>query len=489
MITRTSRRRILQGIGLGLGSIATSAFVAACGGSAAPAAPPATQAAQPTAAAPAASSPTSAPTKAAEAAPAAPTAKPTTAPAQNAATGGSASGSIRLLTTHGPVMGKFIQVSLDKFQKKYPNVKVSWEDLTASYYDKIGTMAAGGTLPDVVNLRSFDMYDWYRKKALYDVSDMMKADSLSADMYAATIGSCFQGGHYWGLPYDASVDILFYNKDLFDKAGVKYPAKDWTWDKLLEAAKALTIKSGSDTTQYGFAAMPPLSDWQGEAFLLQNGARYVNDERTQFLPDLQPATEAVKWWTDLVVTHHVAPTPAAQSAIDMFTVGKGAMYIGGQWQIPGYREGLKFNWDCNWLPAGPAGQKLETQGGTYIIYSKTKVPDASWAMLKWITSEPDWQASVYGASGYSVPAWKEVEGSFVELTKPPKSLPPANAQVVLDELHQASTGALWPNYWEALKAWTDQISNVLLGKSTPEQATKAAQENANKVITAALASG
>jgi len=400
-----------------------------------------------------------------------------------------ASGNIRLLTTHGPTMGKFIQDSLDKFGKQYPNIKVSWEDLTANYYDKIGTMAAGGTLPDVVNLRSFDMYDWYRKKALYDVTDLMKQDKLTADMYQATMGSCFQGGRYWGLPYDASVDIIFYNKDLFDKAGLKYPTKDWTWDKLLEAAKGLTTKGGSDTAQYGFASMPPVSDWQGEAFLLQNGAHFVSDDRTKFFPDLPPAIETIKWWTDLVTVHHVAPTPAANSAIDLFTTGKGAMSIGGQWNIPGDRDGLKFNWDTAWLPAGPKGQKVETQGGTYIIYSKTQAPPASWEMLKWITSEPDWQANVYGASGYSVPAWKEVESSFTDPTKPPKSLPPANAQVVLDELHVASTGQVWPDYWNALKAYTDQISLVLLGKATPEQAAKAAQDGANKIIADALANG
>jgi ABC-type glycerol-3-phosphate transport system substrate-binding protein len=291
------------------------------------------------------------------------------------------------------------------------------------------------------------------------------------------------------LPYDASVDIIFYNKDLFDKAKLSYPSKDWTWDKLLEAAKALTVKSGSDTSQYGFAAMPPLSDWQGEAFLLQNGAHFVSDDRTKFLPDLAPVTATIKWWTDLVVSSNVAPTPAANTAVDLFTVGKGGMYIGGQWNIPGYREGLKFNWDTAWLPAGPKGQQLETQGGTYIIYSKTKAPDASWPMLKWITSMPDWQTSVYGASGYSVPALKEVDGSFTEQTKPPKSLPPANAQVVLDELAAASTGELWPDYWNTLKAWTDQISLVLLGKATPQQAAQDAQTNGNKVIADALANG
>jgi multiple sugar transport system substrate-binding protein len=386
-------------------------------------------------------------------------------------------------------MAPFIQKSVANFQSKYPNIKVSWEDLVANYYDKIDAMAAGGTLPDVVNLRSFDMYDWYRKKALYDVTDQMKADGLTADNYVATVGSCLQAGRYWGLPYDASVDIIFYNKDLFDKAGIGYPAKDWTWDKVLDAAKALTQKSGSDTSQYGFASMPPISDWQGEAFLLQNGARFVSDDRTKFLPDLPPVIDTLKWWTGLVTQFHVAPTPAANSSVDLFSIGKGGMAILGQWQIPSYRQGLKFKWDVAWLPAGPKGQNLETQGGTYIIYGKTKAPEAAWPMLKWITSETDWQANVYGASGYSVPAWKEADDSFVAPTKAPQNLPPTNAQVVLDELASASTGELWPNYWQALKAWTDQISLVLLGKATPEQAAQAAQTNANKIISDALASG
>lgn len=484
-----TRRQALRSVALGASTALMSAAIAACGGGAAPASPAAAPT-QATGSAPPTTAPAAAPTTASAAAPTA-AAAPTTAPAAQptAAAKTSGAGEIRLLTTHGPSLQTVIKTSLANFQKANPTVKVSWEDLVANYYDKIGTMAAGGTLPDVVNLRSFDMYDWYRKKALYDVTNLMKQENLTPDKYVATIGSCLQEGKYWGLPYDASVDIIFYNKDLFDKSGVKYPDKSWTWDKLLEAAKALTKTSGADTTQYGFAAMPPIGDWQAEAFLLQSGARFVSDDRTKFLPTTAEAVSTLQWWTDLVTKYKVAPTPASNSSVDLFSVGKGAMNIAGQWQIPTYRQGLKFAWDSAWLSAGPKGQQLETQGGTYIISSKTKVPDASWAMLKWITSEPDWQQNVYGVPGYSVPAWKEVDDSFVAPTKPPKSQPPSNAQVVLDELATASTGEVWPNYWNALKAWTDQVNLVLLGKATPDQAVKAAQDGANKIIQDALTNG
>ena len=95
-------------------------------------------------------------------------AEPTAAPAAAGAT------TVRLLTTHGATMAPFIQKSLDNFAKEHPEVKIDHEDLTEGYYDRLNVMLASSTLPDVVNLRSFDMYDWYRQGSLYDISEYLK---------------------------------------------------------------------------------------------------------------------------------------------------------------------------------------------------------------------------------------------------------------------------------------------------------------------------
>ena len=246
----------------------------------------------------------------------------------------------------------------------------------------------------------------------------------------------------------------------------------------------MTSGSGAAAT-FGLASPPPLNAWLAEPFLHQAGARFANKERSAFTTDTPEATAAIQWVADLVLKHKVAPTPEQGTAINLFNVGRGAMTFNGQWQIPGFREALKYSWDVAPLPAGPKGKAQITHGGTYIGYSKTKVPDLAWTMIKWIAG-PDWQRNVYGLSGYSVPSLTSEDDAFVEPSKEGK--PPKNAEVVLSELAAAETGELWPNYWKALQQWTDEINLVLLGKKEPAAAGKDAKAKADAVIKEALSS-
>ena len=443
----------------------------------------------PAAAAAAAAKPTEAPKPAEATKPAAEATKPaaaaTTAPAAaKPATGAAQEGTLRLLTTHGAVQQPVIKASLDRFRQKYPKITVQHEDITEGYYDKLNTQVASGTLPDVVNLRTFDMYDWFRKKSLLDLTPYINSDQEFdvKKIVRPILESCYQEGKYWGMPYDASVVVLFYNKDMFDKAGVKYPDASWTWDKVTEAAKAMTGGSGATAT-FGLASPPPMNSWLFEPFLHQAGARFANKERTSFMTDTPEAVNAIQWVTDLVLKHKVAPTPEQGTAINLFNVGRGGMVFNGQWNIPGFREALKFNWDISPLPAGPKGKAQITHGGTYIGYSKTKVPDLSWTMIKWIAG-PDWQRNVYGLSGYSVPSLSTEANAFVEPSQQGK--PPKNAEIVLSELQAAETGELFPDYWKALQAWIDEANLVLLGKKEPAQAGKDAKQKADGIIKEAL---
>ncbi|HEY3079058.1 MAG TPA: sugar ABC transporter substrate-binding protein [Chloroflexota bacterium] len=494
----TTRRQLLK-LTSALGGLV---LLQACGQAAAPtAAPTAAPAAKPAEAPkpteapkPAAAAPTNTPAAAAAAAtkPAAvePTkpaaaAAPTTAPAAaKPATGPAQEGTLRLLTTHGAVQQPVIKASLDRFKQKYPKITVQHEDITEGYYDKLNTQVASGTLPDVVNLRTFDMYDWYRKKSLLDLTPYINADGEFdvKKIVKPILDSCYHEGKYWGMPYDASVVVLFYNKDMFDKAGVKYPDASWTWDKVNEAAKAMTSGSGATAT-FGLASPPPMNSWLFEPFLHQAGGRFANKERTAFATDTPEATAAIQWVADLVLKNKVAPTPEQGTAINLFNVGRGGMVFNGQWNIPGFREALKFNWDVAALPGGPKGKAQITHGGTYIGYGKTKVPDLSWTMIKWIAG-PDWQRNVYGLSGYSVPSLTTEANAFIEPSQQGK--PPKNAEVVLSELQTAETGELWPDYWKALQIWTDEANLVLLGKKEPAQAGKDAKQKADGVIKEAL---
>ncbi len=394
---------------------------------------------------------------------------------------------VRLLTTHGATMAPFIENSLEKFRAEHPEINVEHEDLTEGYYDRLNVMLASDTLPDVVNLRSFDMYDWYRLGNLHSVSPFLDADPAldASDLIDAIMQSCFYEGDYWGLPYDASVMIFYYNKGMFDQAGLSYPADGWDWDQLATLAQSLT---NADEQIWGMARFPSIVDWQAEPWFLSNGAQMINEERTEWTLVGPEAEETVAYLVGLTQDLKVAPPPEAQSDLNLFVIGKGGMYSAGQWEIPGNRDAIQdFEWDVAAYPAGPAGHRPITHGGTYVMYAKTQVPDAAWEIQKWICAGTDWQSNVYGASGYSVPSLKAVSESAWLAPVVDDGKPPANAQVVLDELNAAVPGSLWPNYQRIATIMREEMEGVLLGDVSITEGLEKLKVRADEAIQEAIA--
>ena len=393
---------------------------------------------------------------------------------------------VRLLTTHGVTMAPFIEASLEKFRAEHPDITLEHEDLTEGYYDRLNVMLASETLPDVVNIRSFDMYDWYRLGNLHSVTPFLDADPDldPEDLIDAIMQSCFYEGEYWGLPYDASVMIFYYNKNLFDAAGVPYPAGEWNWDNLVEMGQALTNEAEQ---AFGLARFPSITDWQVEPWFLSAGAQIINEERTEWTLIGPEAEETLAFLISLTNDLKIAPPPEAQSDLNLFVIGKGAMYSSGQWEIPGNRDAIQdFEWDIAPYPAGPAGHRPITHGGTYIMYAKTQVPEAAWEIQKWICAEEDWQTNVYGASGYSVPSLKSVSEQAWLAPVEQEGRPPANARVVLDELNAAVPGSLWPNYQRIASIMSEEMEKVLLGDVTVAEGLATLKQRADEAIQEAI---
>lgn len=395
---------------------------------------------------------------------------------------------VRLLTTHGATMAPFIANSLEKFRAANPTIDLQHEDLTEGYYDRLNVMLASDTLPDVVNLRSFDMYDWYRLGNLHSISSYLDADpDLGPDsLIEAIFRSCLFEGEYWGLPYDASVMIFYYNKTLLEQAGVAAPQDSWTWDDMVSTAQSLT-DAGKE--QWGFARFPDVADWRVEPWYLSNGAQMMNEERTEWTLVGPEAEATLQFLVDLTQKLQVAPTAEAASDLNLFVIGKGGIYSAGQWEIPGNRDAIKdFEWDVVAYPTGPKGHTPITHGGTYCMYAKTKVPDAAWKIQKWICAEEDWQTNVYGASGYSIPSLKKVSEAAWLAPVEKEGKPPVHAKVVLDELSKAVPGSLWPNYQKIASIMKEEMDKVLLGDATPAEGLETLKSRADEAIQEAIKS-
>lgn len=138
------------------------------------------------------------------------------------------------------------------FQKTNPNVEVKSTIVPwAQYWEKLQTTTVGQNAPDIfwMNVPNFPKYS--NSGAILDLQSYIDADKVDVGLYPKDLIARYsKDGHVYCIPEQYDTIGLVYNKELFDKAGEKYPDDTWTWDNLREVAKKLTKSDGS---QYGFA--------------------------------------------------------------------------------------------------------------------------------------------------------------------------------------------------------------------------------------------
>jgi multiple sugar transport system substrate-binding protein len=487
-ISRTplSRRRFLRAGTLAAGSV----LLAACGQST-PAAPAATSA-------PAAPAAAAKPTEAAK--PAAPAAAPaaTTAPAaaKPAAPAKTVSGQITFMdgiAGHAKLAPEWG----NKFMAQNSGVKVDVQFIAKGdeMVQQLLVQTAGGNPPDVFTYfqEIIPITAALEKNLLYQLDDLVKADNLDlSDFLPQAIQLNSWDGKLYAIPRDYGNQQIYYNVDMFQKKGVPLPATDWTdttwtFDKYLEAAKALTEESGGQPTQFGVLMNTAWRPWA--SFVYSNGGKVVNANdqgvATSFAIADDAAAEALQFLQDLVYKHKVAPPPSGTSAwatdlgpIEVFNTGKVGMILGNPSQVQAFQKVTAFKWDVAPLPVGKGGKRGTGGGGTaWSIGKASKNVDAAWALLKYITTAQAQLDEV--AAGATTPSRKSVVTSkeFQNPDKPPKnakSFAEAQNYVVRDPVNTA-----WTDIFS--KAIVPNVQLLFAGKENAQTVTKAIKDQGDSM--------
>ena len=258
---------------------------------------------------------------------------------------------------------------------------------TASYQDVLITEIEAGTAPDVFWIPGTDIARFAKAGLILNLADLAAADPNFNvdDFYAGPMSfltTPIEEGTeaLWGLPRDVSAFAIYYNKALFDEAGVDYPTADWTWDDFAEAAEAISAL-GNDI--FGFGMNAWWANWgyfvnaAGSGFFNEDfsGCGLNNDATVQgltFARDLIANGIAVPWGTD-------SEPP--------FLAGNVGMFMNGRWATPGTLANANFEWDVVSLPIGPSGKATNWLfWGAYVVNAKTAHPAEAWDLITRLTS-------------------------------------------------------------------------------------------------------
>ncbi|MDR1106849.1 MAG: extracellular solute-binding protein, partial [Treponema sp.] len=214
----------------------------------------------------------------------------------------------------GPSETDNVNNALEKFHSYYPNITVEYTpsvDSGPNHHGKIMTMFAAGAAPDVFYCASDYYDDFAKRKIIYDITDRYLEVYDLDDFIPAAMDCMTYNDRLYGISSCNVSPELYYNKDLFDKAGIAYPSTDpskpWTWDEFVTIGKALTRKDASGkVTQYGFYGLETVL--MTEAYFNQYNISYVNNDKTMFTatddPNFKRIFQNIK---ELRTVHGIAP--------------------------------------------------------------------------------------------------------------------------------------------------------------------------------------
>ena len=294
-------------------------------------------------------------------------------------------------TRQGDLANHFIAYA-EKWSQKNPTTPIKMETMVATneYWIKLAALHASKTIGDnVVDISRF--FPEMAHKGLYrEIEQFIQAENFDLGQYypAAVENGRFDGKLY-ALPetYQYQAMLIYYNKDMFDAAGVKYPdATNATFDELVEKAVKLT-KPSDNIFGYGGAT------GAHHIIIRSFGGDVLDAERKKSRLDEPEAIQAVQWIQDLIYKHKAHPAPdqiASGSDTNMFAGGKLAMLQQTLWTgtflIPLVAD--KFKYGAALLPKGPTGvMGNHSQSDLVGVTSNSKNPEVAWQIAKFMTAK------------------------------------------------------------------------------------------------------
>ena len=354
---------------------------------------------------------------------------------------------------------------IEVFESKNPDIKIDLQITGYSdYFDSLATKIGGGNAPDVFEMNMENYLAYMLRGACADLTDM---GIDTANYSEGTLSAVSSNGKLYAVPMSFSTCVLFYNKALFDQAGIGYPTDDWTWADAQAAAEKIAAL-GDDIWGY----YQPITYNEFYKSIAGNGGSLLNDDYTAFTVNT-PENVAV---LDAMIArlrgdNHVMPTTeelAGRGDWDLFTEGKLGMIITGIWGFSTFTEKCDFDWDIVVEP-GYADKATFFFANVNCVSPSCENKEAAAKFIDAMGSDPDIVQLRLDAS-WELPtiADQSLLSQYLEIT------PPANRAAVFDSMNYASAP---PALIEASAA-SEIINNVL---STLEANDMTAQEALDEI--------
>jgi multiple sugar transport system substrate-binding protein len=312
--------------------------------------------------------------------------------------------------TSTPAEDALVQQNLMNFEKLHPNIHINWSPIPGDYPTKMRANVASNTVPDVFYLQPAMSNAYISSGKLLNLSPYMARDNVKpSDYYSALLNPFVcSSGQVYGLPKDWGSLGVFYNKQMFQAAGLPLPSANWTWSDLQHDAQVLTKNAGTPHSVYGIVLTADLSRWG--AFLLEDGGSVLNKDGTQATFNNSVGVNALNFYDSFFKNNTGAlPTTVGTSYNgDSFGKGRAAMVIEGPWLIPYLSSTYpSIQYGIAPMPIAPTGKRADLNfTNAWSAYSGTKHPEAAWELIKYMTGATVQETNLN--AGFALPTVKSL---------------------------------------------------------------------------------
>ena len=385
----------------------------------------------------------------------------------------------------GPIT-KIIDGYAADFEKENPSIKVK-AIYAGTYQDtlvKALTAFKSGEPPDIAVLLSTDMFTLIDEDAVMPFDGLLKSEadkSWAKGFYAAFMENSQTDGKTWGIPFQRSTIVMYWNKDAFKAAGLNPDKAPDTWDELVADGRKLTKRDGNNVSQWG-VQIPSTGFpyWLFQGITTANEVRLMNQAGTETYFDKPEVIQALQYWVDLSRKEKIHPPGVVEwgTTPKDFFERKTAIMWTTTGNLTNVKANAPFPFGVAMLPAH-TGRGSPTGGGNFYFFKKMSAEKSAAALkfVKWMTTPEraaDWGIKTgYVAvrpDAWETPVMKKYVADF----------PPA--AVARDQLKYSVAELSTHENQRVTKALNDGLQAALNGTKTPEQAMKDAQQEAARIL-------
>ncbi len=383
----------------------------------------------------------------------------------------------------GPLT-RVIDQLVKEFNESQKDIEVT--AVYAGNYDqtmqKAQTAFMSGNPPEIAILRTTSVLNLIDMKAIVPLDDFIKqagGESYLGDFYPAFIDSVRRNGKIWGIPYQVSTPLFYYNKEMLKEAGLDPDRPPEDWNSLVISADKLTKRDASgNVIRYGLG-FPDDNQWMLQSWALTNGGDLADETGTQVFFNTTPVIESLQMWVKLVHEKQVAIRHRAYGKLASdFIAGQVAMMYNSTGSLSFVRKSAKFDFGVSYLPKNK--RNAVPLGGAHLFVfqqSSDEKQKASWEFIHWLSS-PENAAKWSIQSGYIAPRRSAMETQVMK--EYVREFPEA-----LIALKQVEFSYPWWTVYEwdkVTKSLETQLANAVDGKVTAEQAMAEAQKEAEEIL-------